>query len=165
MKTINFSKMAFPVVCLIFLSFKPEPGKAQTLPNDSPALKIAKEFLDAAQHLDHKTAEALLDPDVEWSQPGNNRVSGTKKNRDEFFKMIGEMLRLSDHTLKLTDIKVLAVNNNSVACLVHWNAAQPPGGILDVDNIDVYTVENGKIKKVTIYSADIEQENKFWGEE
>ena len=165
MKTMNFSKTPFSVVCLIFLSFRSAPDKAPTLYNDSSALKITKEFLDAAQHLDHNKAEALLDPNVEWSQPGNNTVSGIKKNQDEFFKMIGDMIRLSDHTLKLTDIKVLAVNNNSVACLVHWNATQPPGGILNVNNIDVYTVENGKIKKVTVYSADIEQENKFWGED
>jgi ketosteroid isomerase-like protein len=165
MNTLNFSKMSFPVVCLIFLSFKPEAGKAQKNDNEMPALQVVKEFLDAAQHLDHKKAEALLNAEVEWSQPGNNRVSGTKKSSDEVFKMFGEMIRLSDHTLKLTDIKVLAVNNNSVACLVHWDSAQPPGGVLNVDNIDVYTVENGKIKKVTIYSADIEQENKFWGKD
>ena len=37
------------------------------------------------------------------------------------------------------------------------------GNSLDVDNIDVYRVEDGKIVKATIYSADLQQENLCWG--
>jgi len=57
----------------------------------------------------------------------------------------------------------MAVNGNSVACLLHWNAVQPTGKVLDVDNIDVYIIKDGKIIKVKIFSADIEKENDFWG--
>ena len=55
---------------------------------------------------------------------------------------------MSASTLKLTDVKVMAVNGNRVACLLHWNAVQPTGKVLDVDNIDVYTIKDGKIIKV-----------------
>jgi ketosteroid isomerase-like protein len=78
--------------------------------------------------------------------------------------MVGKMFELSANTLRLTDIKTVSVNGNKVACLLHWNAAQPAGGILDVDNIDVYTVENGQITKADIFTADLESENHFWGE-
>ena len=73
------------------------------------------------------------------------------------------MIEASAHTLKLADIKQLTVNGNQVACLVRWKAAQPGGGVLDVNNIDVYTVENSKIVEATIYSEDIAQEDEFWG--
>jgi hypothetical protein len=33
---------------------------------------------------------------------------------------------------------------------------------LDVDNIDVYTIEKGKIVKAIVYSADLEKENQYW---
>ena len=39
----------------------------------------------------------------------------------------------------------------------------PAGAVLDVNNIDVYTVENGKIVEATVYSEDIAQEDNFWG--
>jgi len=78
--------------------------------------------------------------------------------------MVGKMFELSANTLRLTDFKSISVSGNKVACVLHWNAAQPAGGILDVDNIDVYTIENGQITKAEIFTADEESENKFWGE-
>ena len=72
------------------------------------------------------------------------------------------MFAATNNSLALTDIKVLTANGNSVTCLVHWKAVQPNGGMLDVDNIDVYTVEKGQIVKAKVYSADVAQEDNFW---
>lgn len=131
---------------------------------ENEAKKVVTEFLTAVQNGDTQKLAALIHPDVEWNQPGHNRVSGIKKSSAEVFQMVGKMYELSDHTLMLTTIKSIGVNGNSVACLIHWNAAQPAGGVLDVDNIDVYTVENGQITKVNIFTADEAKENQFWGE-
>lgn len=76
--------------------------------------------------------------------------------------MVGGMFAASENTLRLTDIRTLSVNSNQVACSVHWKAVQPNGGILDVDNIDVYTVKDGQIINVTVFSADVMQEDNFW---
>jgi hypothetical protein len=57
----------------------------------------------------------------------------------------------------------VSVNGNRVACRVHWRAAQPPGEQLDVDNLDVYTVESGLIIEVQVFTADQAQEDAFWG--
>jgi ketosteroid isomerase-like protein len=130
---------------------------------EAQATQVVSEFLTAVQQGNHEKIGALLHPEVEWIQPGNNRVSGIKKSSAEVFQMAGKMSELAAKTLSLTEVKVLAVNGNSVACLVHWKAAQPVGTLLDVDNIDVYSVENGKIVQATVYSADIAQEDRFWG--
>lgn len=130
---------------------------------ENEAKKTVTEFLTAVQQGDTQKLAALIHPDVEWSQPGNNRVSGTKRSSAEVFQMVGKMFELSDNTLMLTGVKSIGVNGNSVACLVHWNANQSSGGILDVDNIDVYTVENGKITRANIFTADQEKEDSFWG--
>jgi len=128
------------------------------------AKKVVTEFLTAVQQGDNAKLAAILHPNIVWNQPGSNRVSGTKQSNAEVFQMVGKMFELSANTLRLTDIKTISVNGNKVACLLHWNAAQPAGGILDVDNIDVYTVENGQITKADIFTADLESENHFWGE-
>ncbi|MBB6111485.1 nuclear transport factor 2 family protein [Mucilaginibacter lappiensis] len=128
------------------------------------AQQVVTEFLNAVQVADIEQLNALLHPDVEWSQPGNSRISGIKHSSNEVFQMVGKMFELSSNTLKLTDIKSICVSGNKVACLLHWNAAQPAGGILDVDNIDVYTVENGKIIKVEVFTADEPKEEMFWGD-
>ncbi|MBD2700206.1 nuclear transport factor 2 family protein [Spirosoma sp. BT702] len=129
---------------------------------DQPA-QVIKTFLTAVQKGDHPTAKALIDPNIQWNQPGTNRFSGLKKSSDAVVHMVGGMIQASSQTLSLADIKQLTVNGNKVACLVRWKAVMPGGGVLDVHNIDVYTVEKGKIVEAMIYSEDIAQEDEFWG--
>ena len=129
---------------------------------DQPA-QVIKTFLTSIQKGDHPTAIALIHPNIQWNQPGVNRFSGQKKSSEAVVQMVGGMIHASSQTLSLADIKQLTVNGNKVACLVRWKAVMPGGGVLDVHNIDVYTVENGKIVEATIYSEDIAQEDAFWG--
>lgn len=130
---------------------------------DNQAAQTVQTFLTAVQKGDQATFGALVHPNITWNQPGTNRFSGTKKSSTEVFQMVGGMFEATANTLRLTDIKQLTVNGNRVACLIHWTGAQPGGGVLDVDNIDVYTVEAGKIVDAIIYSGDINQEDTFWG--
>ncbi|SFE26764.1 hypothetical protein SAMN05518672_105105 [Chitinophaga sp. CF118] len=130
---------------------------------ENQASKIVNEFLTAVQKGDNQVLGALLHPAIEWDQPGQNRFSGIKKTVMEVFQMVGGMFEVSANTLALTAVKVIAVNGNSVACLIHWEATNPAGKVLNVDNIDVYTVENNQIVKAKIYSADVLQEDNFWG--
>ncbi len=130
---------------------------------EDQAAQTVKTFLKAVQQGDQATLGALVHPDIKWNQPGTNRFSGVKKTSTDVFQMVGNMFAATANTLQLTDVKQLTVNGNKVACLIHWKGAQPGGGVLDVDNIDVYTVENGKIVEATIYSEDIKQEDYFWG--
>ncbi|GAB3945042.1 nuclear transport factor 2 family protein [Spirosoma harenae] len=129
---------------------------------ETQSMQVVNEFLTAVQQGNQAKLASLIHPTIQWSQPGNNRFSGIKKSSTEVFQMVGGMFQVSENSLALTDIKVLTANGNSVACLVHWKAVQPNGGILDVDNIDVYTVENGKIVQAKVYSANVEQEDNFW---
>ena len=130
---------------------------------ETEAKKVVTAFLTAVQNGDNQKLAELIAPGIEWNQPGNNKVSGIKRSNNEVFGMVGKMFELSANTLRLTDFKSISVNGNKVACVLHWNAAQPAGGILDTDNIDVYTVENGQITKAEIFISDEESENRFWG--
>jgi ketosteroid isomerase-like protein len=134
--------------------------KLQKMENQT--LKIVREFVTAVQQGDQQKLGVLLHPDVKWHQPGSNRLSGLKQSNMEVFGMVGGMYEISQGTLALTDIKFVAVNGDSAACLLHFQARRP-GALLDVDNVDVYKVKDGQIVAATIYSADIDQENIFWG--
>jgi len=77
-------------------------SKAQT-PNSSTteknAITVVQSFLDAVKEKSHAKANVLLDPQIEWDQPGNNRTSGIKKTPDEVFKMFGIFFKISAKTL------------------------------------------------------------------
>ncbi len=126
-------------------------------------VQVVKDFLTAYMEKKHERFTSLLHPDVIWIQPGDNRISGVKKSKTELLQMGRKMSELSAGTLKLTDVKYYSYNGNTVVCILHWKAAQPTGSTLDIDNIDVYTVENGKIIMAKIFSEDILAEDKFWG--
>ena len=129
---------------------------------DNETKKTATAFLTAVQQGDNELLVAILSPEIKWNQPGWNKIAGMKNSSAEVFGMVGEMFRISENTLRLTEIKSVSVNENKAACLLHWSAKTAAGKILEVDNIDVYTIENGKITAAEIYSADQEQEDLFW---
>jgi ketosteroid isomerase-like protein len=129
---------------------------------ETQAKAIVTDFLNAVQTGNNAQLAALLSQNIQWEQPGNNLVSGKKNSAAEVFGMVGKMFELSENSLRLTDIKSVTVNGKEVACLLQWQALKHDGTKLNVENIDVYTVENGEIVSAKVFSADIEAENLFW---
>lgn len=150
------------IISFSFCSLNAQPpAPSENIPQ-SP-LEVVSSFMNAIQTGDGARAVSLIDSLVQWDQPGNNRLSGIRKNKKEVLALFHAFKDLSAGTIKLTEVKTLSVNGNSVACQLHWNAVQPVGKVLNIDNIDVYTVVNGKIRNVVIYSADLKLEDDFWG--
>ncbi len=129
----------------------------------SDPVDVVKNFLSAYINGDHEKFASYIAPDVIWVQPGDNRIAGVKTSRTELLKMGAKMFELSAGTIKLSDIEYYSSNGNTVVCVLHWKAAQPTGNVLDIKNIDVYTVENSKIVMARIFSKDIRAEDDFWG--
>lgn len=129
---------------------------------ENQTLQVVSEFVNAVQQMNQEKLGALLHPSIEWDQPGNHRFSGVKRSSAEVFQMVGGMFEISQNTFALTDIRILAVNGNSAACALHFKATRP-GAVLDTDNIDVYTVEDGQITRAKVYVTDPGQEDTFWG--
>lgn len=124
--------------------------------------QVVVNFLNAVQAVDLGQLETLLHPEIQWKQPGNNQLSGVKNNRDEVFQMVGKMFELSNNTIKLNEYNSISVNGDKVACVLHWQA-QNSLKLLNVINIDLYTVKNGQIHQAEIFTEDEEQEDDFWG--
>lgn len=139
----------------------PDATRIAPLSNSKKSIEVVKNFIAAIQ-TDHKKIPALLDSAMTWHQPGNNQLSGVRNNLTEVYQLFAGFNQLSAGTLTLADWKILGVNGNQVACRMRWKAAQPTGRVLDVDNIDVYTIHGGKITRVVVYTSDPEQEDTFW---
>jgi uncharacterized protein len=124
--------------------------------------QVVSQFLNAVKVLDLAQVGSLLDVNVKWAQPGANEISGFKSSQGEVFAMVDKMFKLSGNSLKLAGFDAVSVNGNRVACQLHWTAEKPSGEILDISNIDIYTVSDGKLTEVEVFSADQEQEDNFW---
>jgi ketosteroid isomerase-like protein len=124
--------------------------------------KVVNEFLNAVKVVDLAKVGDLLDAQVRWSQPGNNEISGEKDSKEKVFEMVGKMFEVSGNTLQLKNFSTISVNDDRVAAVLDWTAQKPSGAVLNVTNIDVYTIAYGKISKVEVFSTDPEQEDHFW---
>ena len=129
---------------------------------EQQTLQVVTDFVNAVQQVNLEKLGALLHPEVSWEQPGSNRFSGIKKSSGEVFQMVGGMFEVSQNTMSLSAIKTIAVNGNQASVVLTWKASRP-GAELHTDNVDVYTVEDGKIVAAKIYAEDIRQEDAFWG--
>jgi uncharacterized protein len=125
---------------------------------------VVIDFLTAIQQGNISKLDELLHEDITWSQPGNSSVSGVKKSKAAVFQMVGTMFEKSSNTLTLAGIKSVTINNNQVACLLNWKATGKDGNLLDTDNIDLYTVVDGRITAAQIFAEDISAEDNFWGQ-
>lgn len=123
---------------------------------------VVNNFLAAVQRGDRAQVAALLHPNVRWHQPGHNAISGLKSSREAVFAMSAQIHDYTARSYKITDISTLSTNGPSVAVRLHFSAASPVM-VLDVDNIDVFTVQDGLITDVWVHSANLDHENAFWG--
>ncbi|HEX2532469.1 MAG TPA: nuclear transport factor 2 family protein [Chitinophagaceae bacterium] len=124
---------------------------------------VVQAFLQAVQELSHAKAAPLVHDSIRWEQPGSNRFSGSKSGAAAVFGMFRGMIDHTDNHLSLAGVRLVAVNGSSVACWLHWKGTDRSGKQLDVENIDVYTVQSGKIIQAVVYSADLAAEDRFWG--
>ena len=129
---------------------------------EKQTLQVVTEFVNAVQQVNLEKLGVLLHPEITWEQPGSNRFSGTKTSSGEVFQMVGGMFEVSQNTMSLSDIKTIAVHGDQASVVLTWKASRP-GAELHTDNVDVYTVKDGKIVAAKIYAADIQQEDIFWG--
>ncbi|GGD80902.1 hypothetical protein GCM10011514_51290 [Emticicia aquatilis] len=147
--------LLYMTVQLFFLN----SSTAQNEPNEV----LVTTFLAAVKNHDAETFRKVLDENIEWIQPGNNLTSGTKKGLVEVLAMSKAINVATSKTFQLVDFKIIATGTNEVLCQLHFKAARQAGAVLDVINYDVYSIENGKIITAKIYSADIKQEDYFYG--
>jgi len=124
---------------------------------------VVQEMLTAYQAHNREKFMSFVHPDIVWIQPGDNQLSGVKKSKDELMQMGALMGKITGKTIRLADVKYFDVTGNTVACLLHWKAAQPDGKELDILNIDVYTVEDSKVIQAKIFTENAAIEDQFWG--
>src|SRR5215831_10105366 len=102
MKDINL----IVVLILSALTTFAQPNTSPEITNADPAAFI-KEFFDAYRAHNREKVSSMMHPDIMWTQPGSNRLSGVKKSREEVKAMGKAMAEISAKTIELANFKVL----------------------------------------------------------
>jgi ketosteroid isomerase-like protein len=124
--------------------------------------KAVSDFIAAVNSHDLKKIKILFGPNIKWSQPGNNRISGKKNTLAEVTEMFRTILELSASTLTIAQPQSILINGNSAIFHTRCTAVQPTGKAYDAINKFVLTIHEGLITNGAVFSSTPERENNFW---
>jgi|TARA_B110001469_G_scaffold123308_1_gene135141 ketosteroid isomerase-like protein len=125
-------------------------------------IDLIKTYYKAVQAVDLAQLGALVATDVVWHQPGENQFSGTHTGAESVFAMLGGMIEASGGTFKIDQVKEVMANGAEVAATITFSG-QRNSSAMAMSGVDVFTVNNGKITEVWLYSSDQAAEDEFWG--
>ncbi len=105
--------------------------------------------------------ETMAD-DIIWHQPGNHSTSGAKIGKEVLGAHLATFAEKTNGTFKVVTNWV-SDNDTLVAANVTFLGTRTDGEELNMNGIDLFRMEDGKIKEVWLFSADQKAEDAFWG--
>lgn len=125
-------------------------------------LAVATTYFDALLSGDMATVVGLMAEDIAWHQPGDNRFSGVHVGGPAIGALTGGMAEVSGGSFRLEVIGEPMANGSLVAVPVRFSGVR--GDLqMDMTGIDLLTVEEGRIVRIDLFSADQAAEDAFWG--
>jgi ketosteroid isomerase-like protein len=118
---------------------------------------LARGFHNALTTKDWSHLREIMSPDVSWTLPGDNVVSGTASGVDE---VIARAELIAGYGLTFTLDHIL-VSRDNMALGLH-NTARRGEAVLDEHLATVRTLREGRIVAVETYLSDVDGMNAFF---
>lgn len=109
---------------------------------------------------DMETLTELFAEDAVWYAPGSSPISGEKKGRDAILAFFGELMTLSNGTLKVTVQDVVAGPEHTIG--LQRNYAERNNRTDDQDAVLVFTIRDGRVTAVQEFFEDTARNDHFW---
>ena len=98
--------------------------------------------------------------DAVWSVPGHGIMAGTYRGRDEIFRFLARLPKETDGTYASELVDVLASDTRAAAL---YRARGTRGGrTLELDQVLLFTFEDGRITRVLALPSDPVAFEEFW---
>jgi ketosteroid isomerase-like protein len=109
---------------------------------------------------DVETLVGFFAPDAKAHVPGRSPVAGDYEGLEQVLGYIGKLGELSGGTLRFDVHSLLADDTHGVALIN--DRAERGGRTLDVDNVHVWHLSDGKLREIWIYPGDVYAWDEFW---
>jgi ketosteroid isomerase-like protein len=120
---------------------------------------LASTFHQALLSRDWDALRTIMTPDVTWTLPGNNRISGTAVGIDEVIAR-AELIASYGPSFELEHV---LVSRDNMALGVH-NQATRGDLVLDEHLGTVCFIADGQIHKIETYLSDVDGMNAFFAD-
>lgn len=159
---------AITTTLVIFLALQQTPVLAAEgdIESDTPVTVVESYF----RHLrsgDIGSLLGLLDDNIVWHQPGQNRLSKTYYGKDQVSELFQNFMNISQGSFRIDDVSAIMGNGDWVVANLHFSASrcQYFAISMSMKGSDLMKVVNGKIVEVRLFSEDQAAEDRFWGAE
>ena len=127
---------------------------------EHPNVGLLRKVYEAFAKGDMATLTEMFAENVVWHIPGSNRWSGEHRGRDAVFAMFAGIAELSGGTYRVELHAALANDEHAVA--LSRATAGRQGKQIDLRNVNVYHLENGKIMEAWVFAEDQRLIEEFW---
>lgn len=127
-------------------------------------LEVFNSYNNALASGDISSVFKVLDDNIRWHQPGENIASGTKIGKEVLEKHLSIFPQKTNGTFKVVTNWV-SENNDLVAANVTFLGTRADGEELNMNGIDLFRINNGKIVEVWLFSEKQSVEDGFWGKD
>lgn len=133
-------------------SFSADQYALDEADGQSPVAVVRRGY-DAFARGDLDALRRLMHPDVTWNEAGRNALAGTHRGIDAVLGMFAQLHALSGGSFTADVVGCAEIAPGLVAALAH-DTATMPGGAIDVTNVHVFRVEDGRVVEVTAHPSD-----------
>jgi len=98
--------------------------------------------------------------DAIWRVPGASLMAGTYRGRPEIFRFLGRLPKLTSGTYGSRLIDVLASDERAAA--LYRAFGEREGRTIDIDQLLLFTIEDGLVKEVLALPSDPVAFEAFW---
>ena len=121
---------------------------------------VAREIFASFAERDPMRLRELFADDAVWTVPGESSVAGTYRGRSEIFRFLSSLRRRTDDTYRSRLIDVLASEERAAA--LYRATGSREGRELDIDQVLLVTLRDGKVVDVTALPSDPLAFERFW---
>ena len=124
--------------------------------NDS----IVRQMFDAFDRKEGFALRGLFAEDAVWNVPGDGIMAGVYRGRDEIFRFLARLPRETEGTYGSELVDVLSSDERAAA--LYRARGLRHGRRLELDQVLLFTIEDGLVREVLALPSDPEAFEAFW---
>ena len=123
---------------------------------------IVRSFFDAFASRDLAALSTLFHQDATWYHRNNDRFGGRHRGSDGIAAYLAEAEQLSAGTLRPVPQSFMTDGEGRVCVLVQVSGTRPDGRSFDDPQVALFTVEDGRVRRVEQYVGAPAAVTAFW---
>jgi len=121
---------------------------------------IVRRIFDAFARKEGFALRGLFAEDAVWSVPGSGVMAGFFRGRDEIFRFLARLPKETEGTYRSELVDVLTSDERAAA--LYRASGSRHGRTLELDQVLLFTIEDGLVRRVLALPSDPEAFEVFW---